>query len=353
MNKKNQLLALVFVLFGVFLLTCRSDDTLTLMCSPTVTPEPEPEPCDYNLSDFTEWVENVDSTFNDLCPLGSWEVYPEKYNYSNPVYNPNNQNEIAFIRNDNEKWGLCNNDLCIFNFCTGELKVIVEEACEKAIDWSTKDWIAFAGAGQFLYKIKTDGDSLTRLSFAGAVGSPSWTVTGDSLTFKEINVGNSKFFLINSSGNVLNVVEELKFTATSKTSNNQLISYSAWGNIDYGLHYYDLTNETTQQIEFLDISYSNDSVIIDTDWIDNNESILWVTKKHLFKTNIFTQERSLLSDGADNRWYQSAAPSPDGEYILVERQDRKFISLCEISVISSIYVLDADGGNSRRVLFPE
>ncbi|MDX1652172.1 MAG: hypothetical protein R3277_06750 [Brumimicrobium sp.] len=89
----------------------------------------------------------------------------EPYVYNDPVLNPNNPFEFAFIRKDPNQLGW-HAELCVYNFCSNEMKMITD-LVGYDIDWSAKDWIIFTGKDLQLYKVKPDGDSLIQLTNTG------------------------------------------------------------------------------------------------------------------------------------------------------------------------------------------
>jgi Tol biopolymer transport system component len=96
------------------------------------------------------------------------EHFPlEDYYYNEPVLNPNNAFEFAFIRDEgNSNQTGWNAELCVYNFCSNEMDVLTD-LVGYDIDWSVKDWIIFTGDDYQLYKIKSNGDSLIKLTDTG------------------------------------------------------------------------------------------------------------------------------------------------------------------------------------------
>ncbi len=98
------------------------------------------------------------------CIVGAEHILLEEYYYNEPILNPNNPFEFAFIRDTDELgW---NAELCVYNFCSNETKVLTD-VVGYDIDWSVKNWILFTGKDLQLYKIKSNGDSLKQLTDTG------------------------------------------------------------------------------------------------------------------------------------------------------------------------------------------
>lgn len=126
--------------------------------------------------------------------LVSPERFPlEDYYYNEPVLNPNNSFEIAFIRdagNSNQTgW---NTELCVYNFCSNETKVLTD-LVGYDIDWSVKDWIIFTGNDYQLYKIKSNGDSLIKLTNTGTWNDMAkWNPDGTKYLYLDTDASTYK-----------------------------------------------------------------------------------------------------------------------------------------------------------------
>jgi len=130
---------------------------------------------------YTKSVVNKDQSFeikNSPTPRIN-NTYPEKYKYSYSIFNPNNKNEIAFVRSNiiDDKVG--QPELWVFNFCTGKTKRLASFVAN-APDWSVKDWLIYRGGGGKLFKVKSNGDSLTTLpKINGIKLTPKWNDKGN------------------------------------------------------------------------------------------------------------------------------------------------------------------------------
>ena len=125
------------------------------------TPPPPPL-CPVGLDAVTKPAVNLDTMYPITCPFENY-IHPEHYQYSFPSFNPNDPDEIAFRHWDTESFKL---ELCTFNFCSGELKVIADNAIED-IDWGKSGWIVFEGTDLQIWKVKPNGEGLTRLTGQG------------------------------------------------------------------------------------------------------------------------------------------------------------------------------------------
>lgn len=113
--------------------------------------------------------------------------YITKYVLESPVPNPYNPFEFAFLRKLSENIGL-NSELCTYNFCTNELKVLTDIVLYD-MDWGVNNWLIFTGPQHQIWKIKPDGTGLTQLTFNS--GSPSigakWSPNGKMFVYKHFS----------------------------------------------------------------------------------------------------------------------------------------------------------------------
>ncbi|MEX1191079.1 MAG: hypothetical protein WEA99_03835 [Brumimicrobium sp.] len=125
------------------------------------------------------------------CIVGPEYLCLEEYTYTDPILNPNNSFEFAFIRtNPNEmNW---NDELCVYNFCTNEMNILTDQVGYD-IDWGAKDWILFTGKDLQLYKIKSNGDSLIQLTDTGTWNDKAkWNPDGTKYLYLDANANTYK-----------------------------------------------------------------------------------------------------------------------------------------------------------------
>src|ERR1043165_1728142 len=142
--------------------------------------------------------------FADLPQNYNYGVASDRrYFYSVPHFNPNNPNEFVCIKGDTVNHiGV----FLIFNLQTSVSRsVYSSDKIWSSPRWSKKDWIVFGQQGS-LYKIKADGDSLTRLTFTGSNHYPLWNFDGTRIAY-HTNEAVSALEIIDESGNLISRIE--------------------------------------------------------------------------------------------------------------------------------------------------
>lgn len=123
------------------------------------------------------------------CTAGPQFRLTGKYSYKNNCVNPRNKNEFAFLRWENNMQAGDNSDLCVYNMCSNTLKIIANQVAY-SLDWSVKDWIIYTGSDRNLWKIKSNGDSLTQLTFTGPYNNNAkWNLDGTKYLYAAVASG--------------------------------------------------------------------------------------------------------------------------------------------------------------------
>ncbi len=373
---------LCFYLVCVLLIsgTCKKENLLTLLTSCT--------------HDFSEVVKNEEyKVLPAPCPTGIW--YEEEpplsaYNYYSPVFNPNNPNQIAYIRFDTlapyqQKGAL---ELHTFDFCSGEVSIVNRDSIVSyTVEWSSKDWLLYRKWFKDIYKIKSNGQSKTKVVDTYISLSqnriPIWSGSGDHLAWsgdeRPLIYGlydNSTcgFVIMNENGMKVDTISEFCKVVPSGgvlfqnfnlnleiadhfswSKDNTKIACDASAYVDYlylyGLFYYDFTLDEIVFVDDLN-AYPWYGKVTDTDWTPDSRKLVWSTERSVGWKDIYSGERKIILTGHENRKYESIDVSPDGKTIAIERLNRVNVNGCT-KVERAIYLVNMDGTDERRVLVPE
>ena len=145
-------------------------------------------------------------------------LYFPKGRYYRPCFNPENINEIAYMlvsASPSVATGLYK-----FNFCTGA-KTSITTDIGSDFDWGPNGWIVFSNSSLQLYKIKDNGDSLTKLSKLGGSNFDSkWSPDGSRLFYI-----NNTIRIMDKNGNNEIIIPANPFKAIDWIDNNTLLVF--------------------------------------------------------------------------------------------------------------------------------
>ena len=298
--------------------------------------------------------ESMDDTTYNCCPdclVDPEEIYSAAipYDYSSPCFDPNNSNRIAYYRFDNTKFDI-GSEIWVNDLCTGEKRMIVNNALY-GIDWSVKDWIVYTADDQQIYKIKSNGDSLTRLTPSGDYNRyPKWDLRGERIIYECEESGDTRFIMFHDNIGKRDTIPELsRIGAWNWVGDNQ-ISYinSTWdastGTIQY-LRKYDLSSRQSTLLHTFDLI----NVLLSTDYSTNENSVIWCAYGTIGKTNVNTGAHEIIKDAYRQESFYDAVVSKDEKYILFDLRSRKLISPCKYDSDYGLYIMDLNGENQRRI----
>ncbi|MEX1191078.1 MAG: hypothetical protein WEA99_03830 [Brumimicrobium sp.] len=276
------------------------------------------------------------------CIVSPETVYMEDFAYNAPILNPNNAFEFAFIRTANPDEMSWNDELCVYNFCNNKTKILTDKV-NYGIDWSVKDWIIFTGKDLQLYKIRSNGDSLTKLTDTGDFNNYArWSPDGTRYLYLD---ASSNFKICDENG------EFLEYTGFSMKSwawlNEDEIIYSNQGNTE--LRKYNLETETTSTIVTqIGIAPSGDRISI-----ADNGDIYTTADVGLVRVN---QSGSIEVLDTNYVTYSSGYPQVLTENkILLQRfiVDTTYFEDCEDHYATYMSIFDINTNNEKRIKISE
>jgi hypothetical protein len=288
------------------------------------------------------------------CPFDCQEVFSEeiRYDYFYPVFNPNDKDEIAYLRFDNTTWGV-EHELWKLNLCTGEHLLLSENAAY-GLSWSVKEWLIYTGVDQQIWKVKSNGDSLTQMTFSGDYNRhPKWNPGGDKYLYNTQNSSDNWYIISNEKGEPIDTIVELETSAHYNWIDTDKISFLTSNGSTSFLQYIELTDYSIYSILGIDHSQGHDSLVQSTSGLLSENSIVWCAIKVIGKTDMNTGQTTYLKSGFSNRRYWFLDVSRDNSHLLFARQDRYQIDECNYDSEYRIFIMDTNGENERKINIPE
>jgi len=299
--------------------------------------------CRYN---YTEPAVNKDSTFTEIGVFGGPQrIYQSRYQYHSPRFNPNNPDEILYVRLDTEaSMNGYSYQIRIFNFCTGEDRILTEHGTDK-IDWGKNGWIAFNGMDSDMRMIKANGDSLTRITFGSITSNPIWDNRGESLFFRDNKYGYKMRYYPKT--NTIDTLD-VPYGGIADWVNDDVVLCGACHPY-CGVFYYNMITDELTKVEYSNPNGGGSGL----HYMKQSDKILWGKGRLILVFTPFTENRTVLTEGSDNRSYIQLNLSPDERTIVSERIDVIRTAPFTHKVQHSIYLMNIDGTDERKVVFPE
>lgn len=258
-------------------------------------------------------------------------VYPAR---EMAYFNPNNSNEIIYRYGDGIGPDF---DLIKHNLVTKEKKIIYQGRFTNRPRWGKNDWIllnVWDSLGFNIYKIKSNGDSLTALTTSDNCFDPEWNITSDKFIYQLGYTSPTQYVISDVDGNSLDTVFiGAGITGTWQHPTN-FVNGTHKGLFlgNYAFNQYELIYETNNLAQSL-----NGAV-----WLDE-ENVFWCHTTGIYKTNIVTKETTLIRETCNAHCYQRPTYARDINKIIVEKLERILDSETSGRAIISLVMMNPDG----------
>jgi len=288
------------------------------------------------------------------------EIYSSDipFDYYYPCFNPKNAEQLAYCRDRTTDIKL-GYELWVIDFCNGEQKMLADNVFY-GLDWSVKDWLIYTGTDQNIWKIKSNGDSLTQLTFVGDYNRyPKWSPKGDRLAFQRQTGNNlSILIIVDEDGVVLDTIEQLTSVGQwSWIDENRICYMIAVPNTSPTIEQMNYYNLETKEIKFLHnltIGITNDSIVLYTASMPNENSVIWLSMDLIGKTNLSTGKFEILRHAFRQEWFQEQLTiRPGDDQILYSNRVMHSIDECHLDSEFGFFLIDVDGMNNKRIKIPE
>ncbi len=274
--------------------------------------------------------------------LGGWghswtATYPI---YDLPRFNPNDPNEIILrLRKEPNASAF---QLVKYNLVTKAQETIYEGDFIFP-RWSKKDWVIMTQSDFNLYKIKSNGDSLTQLTTTGNCHGVEWNITGDKFIYESIQVNNLSI-ICNEFGMPLDTLET-GGTISPSWQHDSLVTNKSAASV-FIFNPYSKEPDFDAEI----IQEMNEGGTSLADWMDN-ENVIWSNFGGIFKSNIITKETETLIASCDSRHYQFPSVSKISKKILFQRIDKDVTDIENNKGIlnTRIFIMNFDGSEKEEL----
>lgn len=271
------------------------------------------------------------------------------FDYKFPCFHPNNDDLFAYYRFDNSQLN-SNSEIWIINFCTAEKRMIVDNALA-GLDWNRKDWLIYTGVDQNIYKVKSDGDSLTQLTYEGEYNLyPRWSQSGEKIAFETERLGQNYIFISNKDGESIDTINELSnITAWSWVNENELFFVREEFNVR-SLNTFNLETKEATFLHTLGLIQSSDSLIINSTLIFGNRIILWCAAGLIGKTYLDFDEYQIIEETLIHEKFNYVALVPGNQEFIVNKSTRHYEGNCQYSNKEEFFLYDFTGNNQRKII---
>lgn len=299
----------------------------------------------------------------DTCLLNNDTSQSPYYKSSNdnwqfPVFNPNNNNEFAYVR----EVGLRKSKLMVYNIVTKKSKELVTiQNPWGYLDWSVKGWIIFMAYNRTLWKIKEDGTGLQQLVSNYISTYARFNKTGEKIIFNGQDAASSNTFIIDEQGNYLdsfkygvndpNVFGGLHLGRGDWSEDDKIATFSNASNGDVLLYYIDLNLK--KNVFVINLGNSYELGVKRCYWYPGNQDIMLVGSNGIYKVNISTGVLGkVYGSYCRKRYLENLSVSNDGTKMLTMLSRARLLSPTVIFTWYSIGLIDLQDSTDVDIELP-
>ena len=278
----------------------------------------------------------------------------DRYDYDYPVFNPNNGEEFAYLRQDNHEPGP-RSEVWIMNGRTGETRMIADNALSY-LDWSPHNELLFMGLDHQVYKVNSNGDNFQQMTFDGNWNRiPYWNFDGNSFTISRQTASDYIAIRFKKNGEVMDTIEDRRITPHPRGTNSK--NQHSVMNLDddnFSVGYFDRNTGETIIVHNEQIEEGTSSLYFSwgRTWKDE-ETILWGTRRFLGTTNIRTGEHRVILETAESHQNFQLGIHPNGTHALVHTITQELTGPCELDLQYGLHLVDLENGELRHITPPE
>jgi hypothetical protein len=256
---------------------------------------------------------------SDPCLVDSSFIVNTQYPIiSSPQVNPNNPDEIAFLR-DKFFSTCCNQEIMVFNLKTKILKSIYS-GLVSSLDWGSSGWITFGDdANSQVFTVKSNGDSLIQITNYGTSFKPKWNIERSKmiLNFASPNFDTIGIQLLSNQSS--NLIKTQFFFPYDVWHHDSLLTTLSWDNSTH-IYLFSLNqlSETNTYPLSSNFTIQETGATRNADWV-NLDTMVIAAEKGIWIIDYtdFTHPKSIL--------ITSTCPSLGYGYPTVARQTQQVI----------------------------
>lgn len=290
----------------------------------------------------------------------NWEKFPNPpwtgYNYFTEkaketvwrvVYDPVSSNTIYYLTNEGSNF----HTLWRYNRIT-KAKMKLDENILNNINIHKNGWLVYDKTDKNIYKIKSNGDSLRKLTSNGTYLYPSWSDDGSSIFYWDDNDSKGIVYKINTNGLI---IDTLKQIYSNIYSIKNYVYYLKLSNNIFYLVQRDLN--TNKEINIVTRSVGNSyGESFDNFFANEDNTILYWWGDHgLSKTDLSTLQTTRIVNGgfgSQNQLMQFRRSPINGRFLAIQF-NQTLIDSFTIRLTNKIIEFTEDGSCRRTIEIPD
>jgi len=286
---------------------------------------------------------------DDICydlpsspSVTGWNYTHPITNVKAPYFNPNNKDEIIYrLESYTESGGFISSHLWKINLIAKENELLIDDVRYNP-KWGISDWLLFNRRDNQVWKMKSNGDNPTQLTFGETHISPDWNPDNDIFVCKTFS---NLTLTISDEGNILDTLTNVFYYRGKWSPDEKYIAATTYsGGVDVN------NLETGEVIRFqseFDIFKGNGRGM---SWTPDGKYLIWTASEGVFKSDMETFSTIMIKKSCESLGYFSPSVSADYEIIFERRTNSVDEDKNEYYSESQFVITDINGENEREVV---
>lgn len=233
-----------------------------------------------------------------------------------PHFNPNDNDEFLYI---DKIPGSPFSDMCIHNTATGQSQCILSgQTYLYQPRWHANGWILFRGNGDNVFRIKSNGDSLTQISTSNVFQNPIWRPDGQAWISNNVVEYTGNIEVYDFSGEIIDIVPGEVFHFGDWSQENRIVTHRP---NNFGPHQMAWTNAENLSWQLLDFdTVSPQMSVQDIKWIPMSDEIMFSqVYENISRINVITGEKTQVTDRCPGTYYEYFSINNNCTKIIAQR----------------------------------
>ena len=287
---------------------------------------------------------------------------------AHPQCNPDNSDEVLYART--VAGGGAGSGLYMLNLRTKQERRVLPNPLnlggpvvgDGGVRLGTREWLVFGSTAGHLWRVKTNGDSLTQLTTNRQVSyaSPFWSPEGRRIICTQRDGRSDSIVVFSATGQrleALPVPGQFAAPIAWSPDGNRLVFLLGAGFADpatvpTGLFIYDFrTRQSVRAVSPQALVPGTVGRHAGIDWLVDNRTLLFAGGGGVYSFDTQTQQTTLLHKGCLSRQYLELDVSRDGRTVVVQREDYEVRGTPPaLYGTTDLYLMNPDGRNERLAL---
>ncbi|MCB0644859.1 MAG: hypothetical protein KDC44_24605, partial [Phaeodactylibacter sp.] len=240
-------------------------------------------------------------------------IYIQYPSYEMPYFNPNNSDEIIFRYADGTSQEF---DLIKYNWRTQVKETLYTGYFNKRPRWGKQDWIllnVLDSLGFNIYKMRSDGTNLTKLTAQNRCFSPEWNYASDQFIYRLDEVGSDIFIISDINGQPLDSV-----LVGPETFGSWQHPYLFANGSYLGLF---IGNLTTSEYGLIYDPGALAQSLNGAEWFDE-QRVIWCHTTGIYITDVFSKTTTQIRSTCNTDTYQFPSYAPEIDKVIFQRMQR-------------------------------